>query len=265
MLKHLYDTTNPDTESPANGFKVRDMLRFFAVDIILILSLRLLLDLGIFPSLNSYVLGILASKMLLLGYLFWLIHCCRDAWPETGVSRFGRWWAWPVAVFMYAGFYPILVHVTRLNHSLMEKLYAWFGWVYTPEPQDVMVLIFEDILANPIRLTLVVFAALVGPFMEELAFRGLGLDAFKRSRGLLWALFWTSLLFGMYHFTLSLLLPLSLLGLLFGIVRALSGGLWCAVFIHVLHNCLALLIMAHEVGAITTFKDEWQRLSTLFG
>lgn len=243
----LSDLHGPATAQP-EGFLVRDLLRFFMVDVILIIGLRLFLFLGLFSDPNAYVLGILATKVILLAYILWIVRDRRDAWPETGGATAGRWWAWPAGLALYAAAYPITIQINKLNHQLMIHLHNWFGWHYAREPQDVMILIFENILENPVRILLVFFTVVAGPFMEELAFRGIGMDAFRRRRGLIWALFWTSILFGLYHFRLDLLLPLSFLGLVFGAARAMSRSLWCAVCIHCLHNAVAIYIMARELG-----------------
>lgn len=233
---------------PGNGFLVRDLIRFFAVDIIIKMVLELLLWVDFFPSLDVYVMVILASKPALFAYLVWLIQERRNAWPETGIKSLGRWWAWPAALGIYAACFPLLMLVGRMNHSLLARLYAWVGWAYTPEPQDVVKLLFGGFLSPPLVVTLFVFAVLLGPCMEEIAFRGMGMDAIKRSGGAAAALFWTSLLFGLYHFSLAQLLPLSVLGLLFGLVRLMSGSLWCAIFIHCLHNFVVLANNARELG-----------------
>lgn len=242
----------PEKAQDDAGFQRRDLIRFFIVDIILIAALRLLLGLGIFPSVDAYVLAILGSKGILFIYLLWLIRDRRQAWPETGATTLGRWWSLPLAVVVYAATYPALIFVNSANRILMLRLHHALGWMYRPQPQDVMFFIFEDILQTPVRIVLIVFTALLGPFMEELAFRGLGIDAYRRTGGALWAVVWTSLLFGLYHFDLNLLLPLSFLGMVFGVLRVATRSLWSPLLAHCLHNSFTLLVMAHGLGLIET-------------
>lgn len=230
------------------GFMARDLVRFLAVDIIIVFCLKLLLGLGFFSGPDSYVLTILASKLALCAYLVWLIGDRRDAWPATGAHSAGKWWAWPAALGVYAAGYPLMLGVTSLSHRLMGWLYSLVGWSYVPEVQDVMLLIFENIVNAPVRIALVLFAVLGGPVMEELAFRGMGYDGFRRAGGAVSAMIWTSLLFGLYHFSLAQLLPLVFLGALFCAVRMLSGSLWCAAAIHCLHNGLVIAVAARDLG-----------------
>lgn len=237
-----------------SGFQTRDIIRFFIVDIILIIAVRLMLGLGVFPSVDAYVIAILGSKVILFLYLLWLVRDRRGAWAETGAATIGRWWALPLGVLAAAAAYPLLLYVNELNHTLMLRLHGALGWVYTPQPQDVVVFIFEDFLQKPVRIALIGFTVLFGPFMEELAFRGVGIDAYRRSGGAAAALVWTSLLFGLYHFSLPLVLPLAFLGLVFGALRVVTRSLWPSLAAHCLHNSFALLIMAHELGVLETIR-----------
>lgn len=249
-----FGVDDPDAE---RGFQTRDLFRFFLVDIILVISMKLLLGLGVFPSVNAYVLAIVGSKVVLFCYLVWLIKNRGDAWPETGAAGPGRWWGWPAALLFYAAFYFLFPWFEDFNRLVMEWLHVALEWRYAPVPQDVIILIFEDVVDIPIRLVLVLFTVLIGPAMEELAFRGVGLDAFKRSWGMVWAIAITSLLFGLYHFSLHLLLPLSLLGVVFALVRTMTRSLWCSIGIHCLHNGLALTVTAASLGMLDGV--EWAR------
>lgn len=247
MLSDLY-TQDADENDQNHGFLVRDLIRFFIVDIILIIATRLMLGLGVITRPDAHVAVILIGKLVLFFYLIWLVRDRRDAWPATGATSAGKWWGWPASLGLYAVAYPLVIYVDRFNRIAMEKVYAWLGHVYEPAPQDVMLLIFENILDLPVRLLLISFVVLIGPFMEELAFHGMGLDAYKRTVGLFWAVVITSVLFGAYHFSLDLLIPLTFLGLVFGLARVLSHSLWCAVMVHCLHNGLTLAIMANQLG-----------------
>lgn len=248
MLADLYSGNNDDPAT--TGFLPRDLIRFFIVDVILIAMTRLMLSLGLITHPDMHVIIILAGKMALFFYVIWLIREKRNAWKETGGATLGKFWAWPVCLGLYGLAYFALGHISRANHFLMFQIHTWLGLPYDPKPQDVMILIFEDILSSPVRIALIIFVILVGPLMEELAFRGIGLDAYRRTSNILRALILTSILFGLYHFTLHLVIPLAFLGFLFGLARVLTNSLWCAIFIHCLHNALTLVILAAELGAL---------------
>lgn len=260
-----YTTWGQDDEpDDSGGFLVRDIVRFFIVALIAMAAIRLLLERGGFSSVNTYVFTILASKVILLGYLSWLIRARGDAWPETGATTIGRWWVWPLAVLAFGFCYLFMIQLNRENVKLMAWLYDWLGMTYRIEPQVVLVLIAEDILNAPTRMALVLFTVVIGPFTEELAFRGVGMDALWRRWGTVAAVVITSVLFAVFHFSVEMLLPMTALGLFFALVRIFSRSLWCPVFIHCLYNGLTLGIVAYQAGALddTGWKD---RLVELFG
>lgn len=248
VIEDLYSENGDTVEQ--GGFVPRDLIRFFIVDGILIAATRLMLGLELITHPDAHVAILLAGKLILLFYIFWLIRGKRNAWSQTGAATAGKLYFWPVCVLLYACAYFLLGPINHVNHVLMRHIHDWLGLAYHPQPQDVMVLIFEDILTSPIRIALIVFVVLVGPVMEEFAFRGIGLDAYRRSAGTVYALGLTSLLFGLYHFTLHLVIPLGFLGLIFGLSRVMTRSLWCAIFIHCLHNGLTLALLASELALL---------------
>lgn len=242
-----------------NGCIARDIIRFIAVDIILICAVRLADWLGLISEVNQYILIMLGSKVILFAYLFWLVSARRQALPATGITSPGRWWTWPLGLVIYAGCYPLLIFVNRANGCLMEALYGYAGWVYNPNPQEVLLYLFAGVLDTPVLLLLLFFTIIVGPFMEELAFRGVGLDAYRRTSGTVAAVVLTSLLFGLFHFELILVLPLAFLGAVFAVVRLVSGSLWVATAVHSLHNTVTLCILAYQLGFLNDVLEYLSR------
>lgn len=239
-----------EAREEGGGYLIRDLLRFFAVDIIALCAVRVLLRIGFIPGPGYYVSSILATKLILLCYLFWLIQRRDSDWESTGATTIGRWWTWPVCVAAYVLCFYLMIHIGQFNQRLLVSVYEFMGWVYLPEYQDVVLLIFGERLQFGIRVVLVIFAVLIGPFMEELAFRGVGMDAFWRRWGTIAAVICTSVLFGIFHFGIQVLLPLTIMGAFFALVRIVSGSLWCAIFIHSLHNAVTLTVSAFELGAL---------------
>lgn len=236
-----FDDEDAFVVAPApDGFQIRDVLRFFAVDIILIIFVKLLLGGGVFASYDSYIFAALGSKAALALYLGWLVLGCRRGWADTGAARFGSVKGWIASVLLYAASYRLLLYLNVANDMALHRLYALFGSEYKPQVQNVTLYLFSNLLEGRTRLVLVVFAVLLGPIMEEMAFRGVGMDAYRRRSGVASALVWTSLLFGLYHFDLQTLVPLSAFGCILAAGRIWSGSLWCPVFIHCLHNGITL-------------------------
>jgi membrane protease YdiL (CAAX protease family) len=81
---------------------------------------------------------------------------------------------------------------------------------------------------------------LAGPLAEELVFRGYVQGALRPFLGANGAIAGSALVFGYAH-GLQYLLPIGLLGLLFGWLRERAGSLWAPFVAHAVHNGLTLV------------------------
>ena len=81
----------------------------------------------------------------------------------------------------------------------------------------------------------------VYPISEECAFRGYLQEALS-PLGARWAVLLAGLLFGAMHMSLIRLLPLALLGVIFGAAVQRSGSILPGVMMHMLNNLLALAL-----------------------
>ena len=84
---------------------------------------------------------------------------------------------------------------------------------------------------------------LVGPFAEELFFRGLGVRVLARYGGLL-AILVTGVIFGLVHGLLGALPPLVLFGIGLAWVRLRSASVWPAFIGHAAYNGLGIIVLA---------------------
>ena len=80
--------------------------------------------------------------------------------------------------------------------------------------------------------------------VEELIFRGVIFSGFQRIYPAFWAIFFSALLFSLFHLNPWQLGPTFLLGLLLGFVRLRTGSLLAAIFTHALHNGMIFLIVS---------------------
>jgi membrane protease YdiL (CAAX protease family) len=111
----------------------------------------------------------------------------------------------------------------------------------------------EDFLSTPSAAILTaIFAVSLGPFMEELFFRGFLYPVLVRKTGVIWAIAITSLAFGVVHaaqlaFAPGLVLVILLVGTVLTIVRAKTGSVGSSLVVHLAYNA-TLVIM----GVIAT-------------
>jgi|GEM_PF-1604956 len=90
-----------------------------------------------------------------------------------------------------------------------------------------------------ILLEIAVTAVLV-PFMEEFAFRGVILSALRRY-GIGFSIVVSGVLFGLAHLDASSVVFATIAGLVFGFLYAKTNNLWLTVIVHALNNLIAVL------------------------
>ncbi len=90
-----------------------------------------------------------------------------------------------------------------------------------------------------ILLEIAVTAVLV-PFMEEFAFRGVILSALRKY-GIGFSIVVSGVLFGLAHLDASSVVFATIAGLVFGFLYAKTNNLWLTVLIHALNNLIAVL------------------------
>lgn len=98
-----------------------------------------------------------------------------------------------------------------------------------------------------VRASLVVFAVVVAPVVEELLFRGLLLPLVLRGRTFLFAALLTSLYFSLMHLHAPSLLPLLVLSVGFSAGYAATGSILTPIAMHFVFNFTGLLLYFSEV------------------
>ena len=85
-----------------------------------------------------------------------------------------------------------------------------------------------------------VFAVLVAPLLEEIAFRGLLYPAIRARLGSMGALVLTSTLFGLVHVEVNVMIPLGIFGLFLGVLVERTGSILPCVVAHMAFNVLSV-------------------------
>ncbi|MFO1051007.1 MAG: type II CAAX endopeptidase family protein [Planctomycetota bacterium] len=125
---------------------------------------------------------------------------------------------------------------------LVPMLWHALGLEMTPQKHLEYFARFEP---TPRAILGLLSLGVVGPLFEEVVFRGLLQGGLRRLLGPGVALWGTALAFGAIHMPDGsyLLLPITLLGLLFGWLRERTGGLRASFLAHALHNSIMLAIV----------------------
>jgi membrane protease YdiL (CAAX protease family) len=141
----------------------------------------------------------------------------------------GRWW-WLAPVC-------ILLLSVALDEGLLRLFRALFGLDLTPQTSHVIAGLATTL---PLALAATLAIGLLGPFAEELLFRGLIYGYVDGRFGARAAWASSSILFALAHAEpahIALVLPL---GILLGWVRMRSASLWPCIAAHVVNNILVV-------------------------
>lgn len=129
----------------------------------------------------------------------------------------------------YLATIPILMAVVIATAILVTAL------KYTPPQQAVVQLFMKE--ESPRFLAYAsFFAAIVGPMIEELFFRGFMYNALKKHTGILWAMMISASAFAALHAHAVGFLPIVVIGILLAYLYEKTGTLVASVTVHILHN-----------------------------
>lgn len=99
----------------------------------------------------------------------------------------------------------------------------------------------------PELLVVVLVVSVTPGIVEEMLFRGLVQSCFERSTSALRAAVWSGLIFAIFHLNPFSLLPLIVLGVFFGMLRARSRSMILAMTIHFLNNAFAVIVTHFKI------------------
>jgi uncharacterized protein len=139
-------------------------------------------------------------------------------------------------LYLYIASLPVLIIV------FLSVVRIAGSFDYLPPPQPAYELIFKE--QRPVILLLIsLLIALIGPFVEEVFFRGFLYGAFRKTVGTLKAVLLSSFLFAFLHASLLGFAPIMVLGVLFAYLRERTGSLIPSITAHIVHNSVLAVMM----------------------
>jgi membrane protease YdiL (CAAX protease family) len=122
---------------------------------------------------------------------------------------------------------------------------------YIPAKQPVVELLLKE--KGPAFLAYSsLFAAIAGPVIEELFFRGFLYGAFKKYIGVFWSMMITAAIFAALHAHIVGFVPIMALGVLLAYLYEKTGTLVSSMTVHIVHNLsmLFLVFLVKQIGAV---------------
>jgi membrane protease YdiL (CAAX protease family) len=226
FLAPKVEDTEPDVPSSLRALGVLGV--FFAWDVLGFVGLGTLV--GSLISLVDRFTLIIVSQVLLYLLLAVILSQAKLNKAATPFRRFSPCW-------LGKGYFAALAVVFLVNF-LTAVLSG-----DAPKSENPVLSLFADAPTWQIAVlgALVVF---VGPFFEEIIFRGWLFGGLRKEWGDTPALVLSSALFALIHGDAPGLIPLFCLGMIFGWVYRRSGSLWASILVHGFWNAttFALLI-----------------------
>ena len=142
-------------------------------------------------------------------------------------------------VISYIALIPVLIAVLAAIALFVNMIH------YVPQKQPVVELFLKEKNTSFLLYTSL-FAAVLGPIIEELFFRGFMYNAFKKRIGVFAAMLITAAMFAALHAHAVGFLPIMILGMLLAYLYEKTGTLVSSITVHAIHN-LSMVFMVFLV------------------
>ena len=178
-----------------------------------------------------------------IGYNVSMLFVIWFAWRNRlqrggGALRYG-----PVPSLLY----PLLILLTVTLSVVLDPLANLI-----PMP-EFMEKLFAMLATRDIWTFLMV--GITGPVLEETLFRGIILEGFLARYRPGKAIFWSALLFGLFHMNPWQFIPGFLIGLLLGYIYLKTRSLIPVILVHVVNNSFSYLIMYIYGADVESYRD----------
>ena len=181
-------------------------------------------------------LGI-AFELAFAGWVLWLARRRGISFVALGFRRPDRWGPLGIAVVgAYAAMFAWGLFIT-----LLDGLGVDTGWIEGSNEIPVG----KGMDRFPLIGLLLLFGlavVVIAPLAEEVFFRGLLFRAFDGMWAGWLAILVSGFAFGLFHLNLSVLIPFSVIGMLFAWSFKASGSLWITVLAHFIFNSVSFIV-----------------------
>ncbi|MFC1576109.1 lysostaphin resistance A-like protein [Candidatus Omnitrophota bacterium] len=184
---------------------------------------------------------IVLDSFILLAILIMLWHVHKRSFASFGFARRGIAKNILYGVAGYAAILPLMFVIGMLIYVILNI----FGMKPPPQPIVGLFLAEKD---TTIIIVSSLIAAVFGPVIEEIFFRGVMYNAIKRKTGVFWSIMITSALFSFLHthaasYFLVGFLPIMVLGMVLAYLYEKTGSLVPSITLHILNNTGSLALV----------------------
>ena len=196
--------------------------------VIVIAIIRRIFTIGIDSPIND-ILGIVAK---ILGYLLiFKIGLKKAKRPFNKIFKFNKV-PGSIWIFFITTMFGLIIILSEIDNLVNLVL---------PMPSFLVNLFLKFIISKNIILS-IILVTIIPPIFEEMFFRGLLVDGFKRNYTLSKTILVSSLFFGFIHMNPWQFVTAFLLGILFSWVCIKTNSILLPIFGHFLNNFLILIV-----------------------
>ncbi len=190
---------------------------------------------------NSSILDVLAVVFI----IYFTVVQYREPLTALGISAKNFLKNVFYGIIGYIALIPVLVLMLVIIAVIINVT------KYVPGRQPVVELFLKEKGAAFLTYSSL-FAAIIGPVIEELFFRGFLYNALKKYMGIFWAMTATAGLFASLHAHIVGFFPIMALGMLLAYIYEKTGTLVSSVTVHIVHNLsmVLLVFLVKQVGII---------------
>jgi membrane protease YdiL (CAAX protease family) len=212
---------------------------FIMIESVLIRVFPLIKDDNFRMILNSSVLDALGVIFI----LYFTVGEYKEKLITVGLSLKNFFRNVFLGIVGYIAIVPILIGVLAAIALFINMIH------YVPDKQPVVELFLKEKNTSFLLYTSI-FAAIVGPIIEELFFRGFMYNAFKKRVGIFWAMLITAGMFALLHAHAVGFLPILVLGMLLAYLYEKTGTLVSSITVHMIHNLsmVFLVFLVKQLG-----------------
>jgi len=203
------------------------------------LLFALLTRAGLMPlNFNAFaVLHTTVMDFLCVALILYVIKGHKGTWRDLGFSLTLRQTFKEIGagLFGYIAVLPIFFLV------LLVLIFLANLFNYEPAPHPLVGIFLEEEKSNPVLVMYsVILASVIGPFIEEIFFRGFCYPILKHKWGIKWAMLLSSLFFALIHQNQFAFLPIFILGLSLAWLYEKRSNLVAPIALHLIHNSFFL-------------------------
>jgi membrane protease YdiL (CAAX protease family) len=195
-------------------------------------------------NLRLMIVATLVDIIAIAAVFYFVLNERRESLSSLGLTRKHFFMNVRYGVVGYIALIPILTLVMYLTMVL-------FNMFNIPiEPQPLLIMLKEE-NHIPSLIYMCVFTAVLGPFLEEIFFRGFVYGVFKKVMGISWGIIVSAVFFAYVHANLASIFPIFCLGILLTYLYEKTGSLIPSITVHIIHNSLSLFLLLF-VKAVTS-------------